>query len=257
MWDPESGRIDNHQLEGFAAVIHLAGENIASGRWTKARKERIRDSRVRGSRVLAEALAKLVRPPQHLLCASAIGYYGDRGEELLTENSQPGTGFLAEVCRDWEEAAQPARAKGIRTTHLRFGVVLSAAGGALAKMLTPFRIGVGGRIGSGHQFMSWITIDDVAAAVRHVLENDTFQGPINVVAPSPVTNLQFTKALGRVLSRPTIFPMPALMARLAFGQMANELLLASQRVQPERLQGSGYAFRHTDLEAALRHLLGR
>jgi uncharacterized protein len=256
-WDPESGHIDPEGLEGLDAVVHLAGENIAGGRWTSARKSRILDSRVKGTRLLCESLARAARPPKVVVCASAIGFYGDRGDEELTESSASGTGFLAEVCREWEAAAEPARAKGIRVVHLRFGVILSPAGGALAKMLLPFKMGVGGIVGSGRQYMSWITLDDAVETILHALATDALSGPVNVVAPNPVTNREFTKTLGRVLSRPTIFPMPAFAARLAFGEMADELLLASARVLPNRLRDTAYRFRHEHLEPGLRHILGR
>ena len=255
-WDPAAGRLEATNLEGLDAVVHLAGERI-TGRWTAAKKARIRSSRVQGTRLLAETLARLARPPKTLVCASAIGYYGHRGDELLREESPPGAGFLAEVCREWEAAARPAAEKGIRVVQLRIGVVLSAAGGALALMLTPFKLGLGGRVGSGQQYMSWIAIDDLAGIIQHALANESLRGPVNAVAPRAITNREFTKTLGRVLGRPTIFPMPAFAARLAFGQMADELLLASARVEPTRLIASGYKFRTPELEAALRHLLGK
>jgi uncharacterized protein (TIGR01777 family) len=254
-WDPASGRLDPASLAGHDAVVHLAGENIAAGRWTAARKEAIRASRVDGTRLLATALARLSPPPRALICASAIGYYGDRGAEVLTESSAAGTGFLPEVCTMWEAAATPARNRGIRVAHARFGIILSARGGALAKMLTPFRLGAGGVLGSGAQYMSWISIDDAAGALVHMLRTESLSGAVNVVSPQPVTNREFTKALGRALGRPTIFPMPAFAARLAFGEMADALLLSSARVQPERLSGSAYKFRDERLDAALPRLL--
>jgi hypothetical protein len=255
-WDPAAGRIDPAKLEEFDAVVHLAGENIA-GRWTPEKKARIRDSRVEGTRLLAEALARLVHPPKTLLCASAIGYYGDRGDELLTEASAAGKGFLADTCREWEAAAQPAAQKGIRVVHLRIGVVLSPRGGALKQMLLPFQLGLGGVVGSGRQYFSWIAIDDLVGVFLHALTNESLRGAVNAVAPEPVTNRVVTKTLGAVLARPTIFPMPAFAARLAFGEMADELLLASARVEPARLRAAGFAFRFPQLEAALRHLLNR
>ena len=215
--------------------MHLAGENIAAGRWTEATKARIKESRIRGTRLLCESVARLHRPPKVLVCASAIGYYGDRGVSVVDEDSSPGAGFLAEVCREWEAATAAARASGIRVVQLRLGVVLTAAGGALAKLLLPFQLGAGGRLGSGEQYMSWVSIDDVIGAILHVLRTDTLQGPVNAVAPHPVTNQEFTKTLGRVLMRPTLFPVPAVAARLAFGEMADEMLLASTRVAPTRL----------------------
>jgi hypothetical protein len=256
-WDPARGTIDAGALDGLDAVVHLAGENIAGGRWTEKQKGRIRDSRVQGTRLLCQTLAGLKQPPRTLICASAIGYYGDRGDELLAENSTSGANFLAEVCRQWEQAAEPAVKAGLRVVHLRFGVVLSAGGGALAKMLLPLRLGVGGRIGSGRQYMSWITLDDAVGAIGHALITDSLRGPVNAVTPHPVTNLEFTKTLGKVLSRPTILPLPAAAARLVLGQMADELLLASARVVPTRLLESGYAFRFPQLEPALRHVLGK
>jgi uncharacterized protein (TIGR01777 family) len=256
-WDPAKGSVDAAGLEGLDAVVHLAGEGIASGRWNAEKKQRIYDSRIKATRLLCETLAKLSQKPKTLVCASAIGFYGDRGDELLTETSSTGSGFLAEVCRDWEAATQPATAAGIRVVNLRFGVILTGAGGALKQMLTPFKLGVGGKIGSGTQYMSWITLDDVIGAIHHSLMNDSVRGPVNTVAPNPVTNAEFTKTLGRVLGRPTIFPMPVFAAKLAFGEMANELLLSGQRVQPGVLLSSGYAFRHAQLEAGLRHVLGK
>jgi len=255
-WDPAAGAIDTGGLEGHDAVVHLAGENIA-GRWTAAKKQRIRESRVNGTRLLAEALAKLSRRPRALVCASAIGYYGDRGEEKLREGSPPGKGFLAEACVAWEAAAKPAADAGLRVVHLRIGVVLHPKGGALKQMLLPFKLGLGGVIGSGRQYMSWIALDDLIGIFQHALANDSLRGPANAVAPNPATNREFTKSLGQVLSRPTIFPMPAFAARLAFGEMADELLLASTRVEPARLAASGYSFAYPQLEATLRHLLGR
>jgi uncharacterized protein len=256
-WDPVAGTIDREKLEGFDAVVHLAGENIGDRRWTAAQKAKIRNSRVDGTRLLSEALASLDKSPKTLVCASAIGYYGDRGDERLDETSPPSEGFLPNVCRDWEAACDPARNAGIRVVNARFGVILSPQGGALAKMLFPFRMCVGGVIGGGKQFWSWVALDDVVTAILHALATDELQGPVNVVSPHPVTNREFTKTLGRVLRRPTIFPMPAFAARLALGEMADDLLLASARVLPKRLQETGYEFRFTGLESALRHLLGK
>jgi len=256
-WDPQAGEIDGAGLKGVDAAVHLAGESIAAGRWTAARKDRILESRVRGTRLLAEALAGLEQRPAVLVSASAVGYYGDRGEETLTEESDSGSAFLSEVCRQWEAATGPAAEAGIRVVNLRSGVVLSTAGGALPRLLTPFRLGVGGTLGSGKQFMSWIAIDDVVGAILHVLTTETLRGPVNAVAPQARTNREFTKTLGRVLRRPTLLPMPAFAARLAFGQMADELLLCSQRAEPAKLVASGYKFRFPELEGALRHLLGK
>ncbi|MGQ0637598.1 MAG: TIGR01777 family oxidoreductase [Planctomycetaceae bacterium] len=256
-WNPDANYIDAAGLEGVDAVVHLAGESIASGRWTAQKKARIRDSRARGTRLVCEALAHLARPPETLICASAIGYYGNRGDEVLTESSPAGSGFLADVCREWEAATEPARRKGIRVVNLRIGVVLSAAGGALAKMLTPFKLGLGGVIGNGRQYMSCVALADVVGAIVHALDTPALSGPVNTVCPTAVTNAEFTKTLGRILERPTIFPFPAFAARLVLGEMADELLLASTRVQPQKLSESGYTFRHADVEAALRQALGK
>jgi uncharacterized protein (TIGR01777 family) len=255
-WNPVARSIGTPALEGLDAVVHLAGDNIASGRWTAAKKASIRNSRVQGTTVLCEALAQLVKPPKVLLSASAFGYYGDRGETILREESPPGTGFLAEVCQAWEAATAPAAQRGIRVVHLRFGMVLSPAGGALAKMLTPFRLGLGGVIGTGKQYMSWIALDDVLGAIDHALNTEALQGPVNVVAPSAVTNREFTITLGKVLRRPTWLPLPAFAVRLMFGEMGDALLLASTRVAPARLVASGYTFQYPELEQALQHLLG-
>jgi uncharacterized protein (TIGR01777 family) len=256
-WDPGAGHVDAGAVNGKDAVVHLAGETIAAGRWSAARKARIRDSRVRGTRVVAEAVARADPRPKALLCASAMGFYGDRGDERLTEASAPGRGFLSEVSREWEEACAPARDQGVRVVNLRFGIVLSPAGGALAKMLLPFRLGAGGVVGSGKQWWSWVALDDAVGAIQHALVTAGLSGPVNVAAPKPVTNAEFTRTLGRVLARPTLFPVPVFAARLAFGEMADALLLASARIVPERLQQTGYGFRHPELEGALRHLLGR
>ncbi len=254
-WDPGAGHVDGRAVNGMDAVVHLAGESIAGGRWSEARKDRIRASRVRGTRVVAEAVARADPRPQALLCASAMGFYGDRGDELLTETSAPGRGFLSEVSREWEEACAPARDEGVRVVNLRFGIVLSPAGGALAKMLLPFRLGAGGVVGSGRQWWSWVALDDAVGAIRHALVTPGLAGPVNVAAPNPVTNAEFTRTLGRVLARPTLFPVPAFAARLALGEMADALLLASARLVPVRLQQTGYVFRRPELEGALRHLL--
>jgi uncharacterized protein len=256
-WDPAAGILDARSLEGFDAVVHLAGESIASGRWTHAKKARIRDSRVVGTALLADRIAGLSLPPGALLCASAIGYYGDRGDETLREDSPPGRDFLGRVCRDWEAASEPAARKGVRVVHLRFGVILSPAGGALAKMLAPFRLGLGGPVGDGRQYLSWIAIDDAVGSLLHALTAKLPSGPVNVVSPNPAINAEFTRTLGRVLGRPAFLPMPAFAARLAFGEMADALLLSSQRVAPDRLVASGFTFRFPSLEPALRHLLGR
>ena len=240
-------------FEGIDAVVHLAGESIASGRWSDEKKRAIRESRTKGTALLSRTLAQLSRPPAVFVSASAIGYYGSRGDELLTENSAPGNDFLANVCIEWENATKPAIEKGIRTVHARFGIILDAKEGALAKMLTPFRMGVGGRIGNGKQWMSWIAIDDVVSGLRFVISDQTTSGPVNFVAPNPVTNAEFTKTLGRVLSKPTLFPMPEFGVRLAFGEMGDALLLSSQKVKPGVLK----EFNWPTLEAALRHLLNQ
>ncbi len=256
-WDPESERIDTVGLEGMDAVVHLAGENIGSGRWTRNKKARIFDSRVKGTRLLCESLANLNHPPQVLICASAIGYYGSRGTEVMNEGSASGTGFLAEVCREWETATEFVGHAEIRVVNLRMGIVLSLAGGPLEKMLPPFKMGVGGILGKGRQYMSWIALDDAVGAIYHTLVTDSLQGPVNNVAPHPVTNREFTKALGRVLRRPTLFPLPSFGLRIMFGrEMANELFLSSTRVEPARLLETGYAFQYPGLEDALRHVLG-
>jgi uncharacterized protein len=256
-WSLAEGLPDDPRLQILDGVIHLAGENIASGRWTEARKAEIRRSRVEGTRRLCESLARHRPMPRILVSASAIGIYGDRGDELLTEESLPGAGFLAEVCRAWEEATGPASQGGVRVVRLRFGMILSPAGGALRKMLLPFKLGAGGKIGTGSQFMSWIALDDALGAVDHALVTGSLQGPVNAVSPGPVTNAEFTRTLARVLSRPALAPLPAFAARLAFGEMADALLLASQRVVPSRLQTAGYRFQYPELESALLHLLGR
>jgi uncharacterized protein (TIGR01777 family) len=254
-WQPDHGRIDAERLEGVDAVVHLAGENIASGRWTSEKKRAIRDSRVNGTVLLSESLARLSRPPSVFLSASAIGYYGDRGDELLTETSPRGKGFLPDVCINWERATAPAVEKGIRTVYTRFGIILDANEGALAKMLTPFRMGIGGRIGDGRQWMSWIALADVVNALKYLIEDTSTRGPVNFVSPNPVTNAEFTKTLGRVLSRPTLFPVPAFGARLAFGEMADALLLSSQKVEPGVLSDRGFPFTWPTLEPALRHMV--
>jgi uncharacterized protein len=255
VWDP-SAEFPASSLDGLDAVIHLAGENIANGRWTEARKRAIRESRVEGTRRLAKALASLSHPPQVLLSASAVGYYGDRGAELVSEEAPAGRGFLADVCQEWEAATEPARRGGVRVATLRFGVVLTPAGGALQKMLRPFRWGVGGRIGDGRQFMSWITLADAIAAIEFCLTTPALQGPVNLTAPA-VTNAEFTSALAAALRRPALLPVPRAAVRLFFGEMGEALLLASTRAHPSRLLAAGYTFQFPDLQPALRHLLGR
>src|SRR5437016_3060510 len=253
-WDPQARTIDGRALEGLDAAIHLAGESVARGRWTAAKKARIRESRVESTRLLARTLAALTRRPRVLICASAVGYYGHRGDEILVEESAPGQGFLAEVCIDWETAAEAARQAGIRVVHLRTGLVLTSTGGALAQLLPMFRLGLGGRFGSGRQWMSWITLDDEVEAIAHALGRATLQGPVNLVSPHPVTNQGFTEMLARVLKRPAVLAVPGAVLRAVIGEAAGELL-GSQRAHPARLLAEGYTFRHPELEAGLRHLL--
>lgn len=255
-WDPEAGTIDG-DLEGTEAVVHLAGESIAQGRWNDQKKKRIVDSRVKGTRLLAEKMAALRTPPKVMVSTSAVGYYGDRGDEVLTEESAPGTGFLPGVCREWEAAAEPARQAGIRVVHPRLGVVLSPEGGALGTTLPIFKLGGGGKIGKGDQWVSWIALDDVVGSIVHAVTEETVEGPVNVGAPNPMTNAGYTKVLGRVLGRPTVLPLPASAARLMLGEVADALLLASQRMEPAKLKATGYVFRYPQLEGALRHLLGK
>ncbi len=254
-WSPDRYSIQIARLEGFDAVVNLAGESIAEGRWTDAKKKAIRESRVKGTRLLGDALANLTNRPKSFVCASAIGYYGNRGDEVLTEQSSPGNDFLSGVCVEWENATALAREKGIRTVNCRFGIILDKEGGALKKMLPPFRMGVGGKIGSGKQWMSWIALEDVVGGIRFALANDSLAGPVNFVAPNPVTNAEFTNTLGKVLSRPTLFPIPAFGVRLLFGEMADALLLSSQRVEPVVLQTAGYSLQFAQLDGALRHIL--
>jgi len=251
-----TGRVFEPVEEAYDAVVHLAGESIAGRRWSDRQKRRILDSRVEGTGELCRALAVSKQPPAVLVCASAVGFYGDRGAEDLDERSAGGEGFLADVCRAWEDATRPARDAGIRVVNLRFGVVLSPRGGALAKMLTPFRLGAGGRVGSGEQFMSWIGVEDAVGAIHHALRDDRLGGPVNAVA-GRATNAEFARALGRVLRRPAFLPMPAFAARLAFGELADELLLGGQRVHARRLGETGYRFRTDDLETTLSVLLGK
>ena len=255
-WDPEAGTIDG-DLEGTEAVVHLAGESIAQGRWNPEKKRRILESRVKGTRLLAEKVAALGTPPKVMVSTSAVGYYGDRGDEVLTEESASGTDFLAGVCREWEAAAEPARRAGIRVVHPRLGIVLSPNGGALGTTLPIFKLGGGGKIGGGNQWWSWVALDDVVGSIVHALTHENVEGPVNVGAPNPMTNAGYTKVLGKVLGRPTVLPVPAPAARVMLGEMADALLLASQRMRPTKLQETGYGFRYPQLEGALRHLLGR
>jgi uncharacterized protein (TIGR01777 family) len=256
-WDPESGNLDPADLEGIDAVVHLAAENVGA-RWTARRKQRIRESRLRGTRLISEALGRR-RGPATLVSASAIGVYGHRGDDVLTESSGPGDpgDFLVATALEWEASTEPARRAGVRVVLPRFGVVLSPEGGALARMLLPFRLGVGGRLGSGRQWMSWVSIHDVVGAIKHLLVDTSLNGPVNVTSPEPVTNRDFTRILGRVLKRPTVLVVPAFALRLAYGDMAQSTLLSSARVLPEKILRSGFRFRHPDLETALRHLLQR
>jgi uncharacterized protein len=251
-WNP-SEPISPDAVSGFDAVIHLAGESIV-GRWSAGKKVRLRESRIPTTAHLARALAQAKAKPQVFLSASAIGYYGNRGDELLSEQSNPGTGFTADLAREWEQASFPAASAGIRTVQMRTGLVLATAGGALAKMLPVFKLGLGGKLGDGLQWMSWIDLQDVIGAIQHILRSDLLHGPVNLVAPKAVTNEEFTKTLGSVLSRPAVFPVPAFAARLAFGEMADELLLASQRVEPTKLISSGYPFRFPTLRQSLESL---
>ena len=255
-WNPDAGTVDLTKAGTLDAVIHLAGESIVR-RWTPARRAAIYDSRVRGTQLICRALTALPDPPQVVICASAIGYYGDRGSELLDESSAPGNGFLANLCREWEAAAEPARQAGMRVVHLRFGIVLAAHGGALAKMLPVFQLGLGGPLGDGKHWCSWITLDDVLRVIAYTLSQEQLSGPINAVAPNPVTNREFTKTLGAVLRRPTILAVPSVGVKLLFGEMADEALLASARVCPARLREARFVFEQPTLEVALRHVLGK
>jgi uncharacterized protein len=252
-WHPNQDSINSEKLEGFDALINLAGENVAEGRWTDDKKKKIHDSRVHGTHLLSEAITRLTAKPRVFLCASATGIYGDRGDETLDEQSESGGGFLAGVCREWEKATEPALRAGVRVVNLRFGPILARAGGMLEKMLMPFKMGLGGKIGSGKQYISWVALEDAVAAMKLALQDETIRGPLNVVSPKPVTNERFTRALGEVLSRPTVMAMPAFAARLAFGEMADEMLLVSQKVIPKRLQTAGFQFEYSDLESALQH----
>jgi len=256
-WDPEKNEIDPSVFDGADAVIHLAGEHIGEGRWTDEKKRRIIESRTKGTTLIAETISRLSSPPPVLICASAIGYYGNRGDKILTEDDSPGDDFISKVCSEWEKSAQAAVDKGIRTVFMRIGIALSPAGGALSRLLLPFMAGLGGKIASGSQYMSWVGIDDVIGSFFHVLADNKIAGPVNVVSPNPATNLEFTKALGKVLSRPVIFSIPAAAINLAFGEMGREVLLSSTRVVPQKLIESGYIFRNPDLSGALSHLLGK
>jgi hypothetical protein len=254
-WDPYDGVIQKKRLEGFDAVVNLAGENIASGRWTANKKDKIIRSRVNASQFLSKSLASLAKPPAVWVNASAIGYYGNRGAEVMNEQSQAGTGFLADVCRAWEDATHDAQQAGIRVVKLRTGIVLSTKGGALQHMLVPFKLGLGGRLGSGDQYMSWITLNDEVAAIMYCITNRSINGPVNLVAPYAVTNTEFTETLAQVLSRPAVFPVPAFGLKLLLGEMAEALLLGGARILPEKLLNAGFKFQDPELKAALRNIL--
>ena len=253
-WDPEKREIDQNHLTGFDAVIHLAGESIAT-RWTPEKKRRIRFSRVGATHFLCDTLANVEAPPRLFLSASAIGYYGNRGEEELDESSPPGSGYLPDVCVEWEAAAQPLQIVGVRTVHLRIGLVLAKEGGALGRLLLPFRLGLGGRIGSGCQYMSWLTLDELVNLFRFVLTREDLSGAFNAVTPNPVTNATFTRILGQTLRRPTPFPLPATLVRLLFGEMGETLLIGGARVYPKRLVAAGYRFLYPGLEEAIQAIL--
>lgn len=255
-WDPARGALNSSDLEGFDIVVHLAGESVAQ-RWTDEAKTKIRESRISGTKLIAEALARVQKKPLALICASAIGFYGDRGTEALKEESLPGTGFLAGVCREWEDATASAASAGIRVVNLRFGVILSTAGGALAKMLPIFQLGAGGNLGSGRQYMSWITLEDAVQGIYFSMQQDGMSGPVNIVAPKPCTNAEFTSTLGKVLHRPTFLPVPSFGPRILFGAMADEMLFAGAKVLPAKLEKQGFQFQYPDLESALRHELGK
>lgn len=256
-FNPAHGIIDMHRMENMDIVIHLAGENIGSGPWIRNKKNRILESRTKSTALLAKALSNLKNPPKLFACASAIGYYGNCGEETLAESGKPGCDFISDVCEQWEASAAPAKTAGIRTVFLRIGVVLTPAGGALKKMLPVFNAGLGGPIGTGRQYMSWIGIDDVAGAILHIAANQSIRGPINIVSPEPVQNRDFAEILGRVLSRPALLTVPETVIKMLFGQMGEETVLASTRVLPEKLTKTGYRFRHPDLTSALSHVLGK
>lgn len=254
-WNPSEGQLDAASLEGFDAVVHLAGENIAKGRWNVAKKQRILESRTKSTGLLSRTLAGLNEKPKVLVSASAIGFYGDQRPESVDESAGRGTGFLADVCDDWEKATKAAVDAEIRTVNLRIGVVLSKQGGALQAMLFPFKMGGGGIVGSGQQVWSWVSIHDVVGAIQHAIQDESIRGPVNATSPNASTNKEFTKALGHVLGRPTIIPMPAFLAKILLGEMAEALLLSSSRVLPKKLLDTGYQFQHEDLEATLRALL--
>src|SRR6185436_14224785 len=254
-WHPNQDQLNEQTLAGFDVVVNLAGENIAGERWTDELKRKIRDSRVNGTHLLAEAIAKMEPKPSAFICASATGIYGDRDDETLDEQSESGGGFLAGVCREWEKACEPAIKAGVRVVNLRIGPVLARAGGMLAKLLTPFKMGMGGKVGSGKQYISWVALDDVVNAIKLTINDQSLRGPVNIVSPNPVTNEDFTRALGHVLNRPTALAVPAFAARLAFGEMADEMLLASQKVLPKKLMAAGFQFALPTLEPTLKRYL--
>ncbi len=254
-WDPDKGEIDLTGVGDLDVVIHLAGDNIASARWSADKKKRIRESRVNGTELLCEALAGLPRLPKTLICGSAIGFYGNRGDETLTEESQAGTGFFPTVVSDWEAATEAAEDVGIRVVHIRTGVVLSPDGGALKKMLLPFKLCLGGVVGSGKQFFSWIDIRDEISAVEFLIQHEEISGPVNLTAPAPVTNYELTKTLGAALRRPTLIPMPAFLCKLLMGEMGETLLLGGSKVQPEKLLQAGYSFRYPRLKDSIESLV--
>lgn len=255
-WDPVAGKLECSALKNSDVIINFSGENIGQGRWTKAKKRKIMQSRIKTTTLLSETIANLKPPPKVFLNASAVGYYGNRGDLTQTEDNVCGADFISEVCSDWEKATVVAQKRGIRVVFLRIGVVLTPCGGALKKMLFPFKMGIGGKFGSGQQYISFIGIDDVIGAIYHIINNDSLEGPVNIVAPQPVTNLKFTKTLGKVLKRPTLFTIPEIAIKSVFGEMGQEILLSGTRVEPQKLLASGYTFRNPDLEGVLRHLLG-
>ncbi|HBB96833.1 MAG TPA: TIGR01777 family protein [Blastocatellia bacterium] len=255
-WHPNQDKVSALSLEGFETIINLAGENIAGGRWTDDQKRKIRDSRMNGTHLLSEAIAQMKSKPRVFICASATGIYGDRDDETLDEQSESGGGFLAGVCREWEQATEPASKAGVRVVNLRMGPILARDGGMLSKLLTPFKMGMGGKVGSGKQYISWVALEDAVNAIKLAIDDESIRGPINIVSPNPVTNEEFTKTLGHVLNRPTALAMPAFAARLAFGEMADEMLLASQKVMPKRLIQAGFQFQYPTLESAMRKYVG-
>ncbi|MDA8403356.1 MAG: TIGR01777 family oxidoreductase [Desulfobacteraceae bacterium] len=256
-WNPAAGKLDLDDTDKIDAVVHLSGENIGEGRWTPQKKQRIIDSRVNTTRLVAQTIARMKTPPKVFLCASAIGYYGDRGDALCDESSRPGRDFISDVCKSWEAAVDASVQAGIRTVNLRIGVVLSPQGGALGKLLPPFRMGIGGKIGSGRQYMSWISMDDAVGAIHHAMCDGRIKGPVNLVSPNPAANLEFARTLASVLSRPAYFTVPKMAVETVFGEMGRETILSSTRVRPVVLEATGYPYRHPDLETALRHLLGK